>query len=128
MHIATNTFKALADATRLQILGLILLRGEICVCDVEAILEITQSKSSRHMRYLSNAGLVAHRREGVWLHYRLAPELDAAHRDLLEGLPALLGDAEMRDLGGRLDRWLAAKATRGPCATRSACADAAGRE
>ena len=63
-------FKALADATRLRILGL-LLTGEVCVCDIHESLKIPQPKASRHLAYLRNAGLVDTRRDGLWIHYRL---------------------------------------------------------
>lgn len=66
-----NLFKALADATRLRILGL-LLTGEVCVCDIHESLKIPQSKASRHLAYLRRSGLVATRRDGLWIHYRLA--------------------------------------------------------
>src|ERR1700694_3000567 len=68
-------FKALADATRLRILGL-LLTGEICVCDIHGSLKIPQSKTSRHLAYLRRAGLVETRREGLWIHYRLGTLAD----------------------------------------------------
>src|SRR5215211_710392 len=64
-------FKALADPTRLRILGL-LLTGEVCVCHIHESLKIPQSKASRHLAYLRKAGLVEARREGLWMHYRLA--------------------------------------------------------
>ena len=64
-------FRALADATRLRILGL-LLTGEVCVCDIHESLKIPQPKASRHLAYLRKAGLVDARREGLWMHYRLA--------------------------------------------------------
>src|SRR4026209_488567 len=63
-------FKALADATRLRILGL-LLTGEVCVCDIHESLKIPQSKASRHLAYLRKSGLVETRRDGLWIHYRL---------------------------------------------------------
>jgi ArsR family transcriptional regulator len=63
-------FKALADATRLRILGL-LLTGEVCVCDIHESLKIPQSKTSRHLAYLRRAGLVETRRSGLWIHNRL---------------------------------------------------------
>ena len=59
------------DATRLRILGL-LLTGEVCVCDIHESLKIPQPKASRHLAYLRRAGLVETRREGLWMHYRLA--------------------------------------------------------
>ena len=63
-------FKALGDATRLRILGL-LLTGEVCVCDIHESLRIPQPKASRHLAYLRRAGLVETRRDGLWIHYRL---------------------------------------------------------
>jgi len=64
-------FKALADATRLRILGL-LLTGEVCVCHIHETLKIPQPKASRHLAYLRRAGLVETRREGLWIYYRMA--------------------------------------------------------
>jgi ArsR family transcriptional regulator len=68
-------FKALADATRLRILGL-LLTGEVCVCHIHESLKIPQPKASRHLAYLRNAGLVDTRRDGLWVHYRMAAVAD----------------------------------------------------
>src|SRR6476619_1681442 len=68
-------FKALADATRLRILGL-LLSGEICVCDIHESLKIPQPKASRHLAYLRRSGLVETRRDGLWVHYRLGKLAD----------------------------------------------------
>lgn len=68
-------FKALADGTRLRILGL-LLTGEVCVCHIHESLKIPQPKASRHLAYLRKAGLVDTRRDGLWIHYRMAPLAD----------------------------------------------------
>jgi len=64
-------FNALADETRLRILNL-LHEGELCVCDVMRVLNVPQSKVSRHLAYLRRAGLVKARKEGLWMHYRLS--------------------------------------------------------
>src|SRR6476660_2095251 len=64
-----DLFKALADKTRLRILGL-LLTGEVCVCDIHESLKIPQPKTSRHLAYLRRAGLVDTRREGQCLQKR----------------------------------------------------------
>jgi ArsR family transcriptional regulator len=72
-------FKALADATRLRILGL-LLTGEVCVCHIHESLRIGQPKASRHLAYLRRAGLVDTRRDGLWIHYRLAVSSDPVLR------------------------------------------------
>jgi ArsR family transcriptional regulator len=68
-------FKALADTTRLRILGL-LLTGEVCVCHIHESLKIPQPKASRHLAYLRRSGLVETRRDGLWIHYRLASPSD----------------------------------------------------
>ena len=83
-------FKALADATRLRILGL-LLTGEVCVCDIHESLRIPQPKASRHLAYLRRAGLVATRRDGLWVHYRLAEPPDATVRTVLNAAVHTLG-------------------------------------
>src|SRR3712207_1155859 len=67
----TSVYAALADPTRLRILSL-LGDEEICVCHIHASLDVPQPTASRHLAYLRNAGLVEARREGIWMHYRLA--------------------------------------------------------
>lgn len=66
-------FRALSDETRLRIVAL-LSHGELCVCHLEAALELAQPKVSRHLGVLKHAGVVLARREGSWVHYRLAPQ------------------------------------------------------
>lgn len=67
----TTVYAALADPTRLRILSL-LGDEEICVCHIHASLDVPQPTASRHLAYLRNSGLVEARREGVWIHYRVA--------------------------------------------------------
>lgn len=78
-------FKALADGTRLRILGL-LLAGEVCVCDIHGSLGLPQPKVSRHLAYLRRAGLVDTRRSGLWVHYRLATLSDPVLQALLDAV------------------------------------------
>lgn len=78
-------FKALADVTRLRILGL-LLAGEVCVCNIYESLKIPQSKASRHLAYLRRAGLVQTRRQGLWIHYRLAETSDPVLRAIADSV------------------------------------------
>ena len=68
-------FKALADRTRLRLLNL-LAAGEVCVCFFVEVLGESQPKISRHLAYLRRAGVVAARREGKWMHYRVATPVD----------------------------------------------------
>ena len=89
-------FRALADATRLRLLNLIADR-EICVCYFVEILKMSQPKISRHLAYLRRAGIVAARREGKWMHYRLAnPGDEGAARILREALRHLRERPEMK--------------------------------
>lgn len=78
-------FSALADETRLRILGL-LLTGEVCVCDIHESLKIPQPKASRHLAYLRRSGLVDTRREGLWIHYRLAASSDPVLRTISDAV------------------------------------------
>lgn len=73
LEALTTIYAALADATRLRILSL-LGEGEICVCHIHASLDVPQPTASRHLAYLRKSGLVEARRDGIWMHYRLAPQ------------------------------------------------------
>jgi len=78
-----DTFKALADRTRLRILGL-LGNNEVCVCHLHDSLGVPQPTVSRHLAYLRRAGLVTARRDGVWMHYRVSPSLAPEIRHVLD--------------------------------------------
>ena len=108
---------ALADPTRLEMLALLSRRDELCVCDFVAILGITQSKASRHLRYLRAAGLLSDRRDGAWVHYRIATDLDPAGAALLAGLRAALAARDLTTLDARVEQWMTRKATGGPTCT-----------
>ncbi len=118
MRTLTNVFKALSDETRLQMLGLLLKEGELCVCDFVDVLEISQSKASRHLRHLVNAGLLDDRREGTWVYFRIAKEPEPAQGHVIGLLPAVLDHRIAPELFARLDEWRSAKACTG-----SSCAD-----
>ena len=89
-------FKALADRTRLRLISLIG-DSEVCVCFLVAILKISQPKISRHLAYLRRAGIVTSRREGKWMHYRLAePPDEHAARILREVRASLVEHPEFQ--------------------------------
>lgn len=89
-------FRALADPTRLRLLNLIADR-EICVCYFVEILQMSQPKISRHLAYLRKAGIASARREGKWIHYRLAvPKDEIAASILQETLKHLREKPEMK--------------------------------
>ena len=68
-----KAFKALSDETRLRILN-ILIQQECCVCEVMQALDISQSRASRNLGVLYDAGLVNSKRDGVWTVYFISPE------------------------------------------------------
>ena len=114
MKKTAQLFKALSDETRLRILAL-LTAGELCVCDLMAVLELPQSTVSRHLAYLRHAGLVEDRRQGVWMYYRLATP-SAEMGEVAEWLPGRLAELEQ----GRRDQdvlrdYLALKVTPACC-------------
>jgi len=85
MKAAARIFKALSDETRLRILGL-LLDGELCVCDLMAVLQLPQSTVSRHLSYLKNTGWVDDRRCGVWMYYSIVQGGTSLRQRLLAAL------------------------------------------
>ena len=70
-------YKCLADDTRLKSLLLICLKGELCVCDLQQALDLSQPKVSRHLAELRRCGLLLDERRGKWVYYRINPELPA---------------------------------------------------
>jgi ArsR family transcriptional regulator len=97
-------FAALADTTRLRLLNLMAGR-EVCVCYFVEILRQGQPKISRHLAYLRRAGIVAARREGKWMHYRIAPPADPAAASILDAtLASLRSDKQMLADMAKLDR------------------------
>jgi ArsR family transcriptional regulator, arsenate/arsenite/antimonite-responsive transcriptional repressor len=116
MRLLSQTFKALSEDTRLEILALLFRHGELCVCDVEAVLGVTQSKASRHLRYLLATGLVHGRRDGLWMRYRIADQPGPEQALVLDTVRSLLADALVADTEARYDRWMAQKACCAPTA------------
>ena len=95
-----DIFKALADDTRSRIALLITREGELCVCELTAALDLSQPKISRHLAQLRSHGLLADRRQGQWIYYRLHPQLAPWVITLLQGALAANG------------QWLAADGSR----------------
>jgi len=106
-------FKGLADETRLAMMALLLRHGELCVCDLEHTLEVTQSKASRHLRYLEAAGLLEHRRGAQWVFYRIARPTSAVQKTIITALRRLLQGAEFDELDRKLQQWIASKQASG---------------
>lgn len=70
-----SLFSALANATRLRCLVLLMTHDELCVCELTHATGAAQPNISRHLAQLRESGLVSDRREGLWIHYRINPQL-----------------------------------------------------
>ena len=93
MFAPDDFFTALADPTRRRILALLQAEGERCVCVLYETLDLPQPKVSRHLGVLRAAGIVATRREGLWIHYRLHPDLPDWARTVLVAVAELTESA-----------------------------------
>lgn len=86
-------FAALADRTRLRLLNL-MRDGEVCVCFFAETLETNNPKISRHLAYLRRAGLVAGRRDGKWMHYRISQLKNEKAAEIFASLMEMLKEDE----------------------------------
>ncbi len=95
MNISPTTlFSALAHDTRLRGLLLLLEHEELCVCELTHAIGSAQPHMSRHLGQLRETGLVTDRREGLWIHYRINPELPTWVMNLLGETAAGVKDFE----------------------------------
>jgi ArsR family transcriptional regulator len=117
MEQISKTFKALSDESRLRILGIILRVEELCVCDIGFVMGFTQTKVSRHLSYLKNAGLVEDRRQGLWMLYRIAEPKDDARRELIEFVRRTLAS----NPAAQQDALRLEESINGGCCTSVAC-------
>jgi ArsR family transcriptional regulator len=92
MEVET-VFKALGDTNRLRIVNL-LLHGELCVCDIQYVLENSQPNVSRHLAYLKRSKMVLDRRDGYRVFYRLANAKEAEKKRLFAFLRGLFESEE----------------------------------
>jgi ArsR family transcriptional regulator len=101
MDELASLFKALSDVTRLRIIKL-LERGELCVCDIVAALDMQQPKVSFHLGALKDAGLIGDRKEGRWIHYRIS-DADLFRRHLVLSVMEKVPEHAVREDTKRLD-------------------------
>lgn len=80
-----SIFKALSEETRLRILSLIW-DDELCVCEIESSLELTQSKASRHLTVLKSAGILCCTKKAQWAYYKISEDFKFSHLCLCEYL------------------------------------------
>ena len=80
-----DKFKALSEESRIRILTLIMER-EMCVCEIEACLHMTQSNASRHLTVLKQCGILESCKKAQWAHYRISEKFKEEHKGLWEYL------------------------------------------
>jgi len=98
MRDMVKAFKALSDETRLRILD-VLLERECCVCEVMQALDISQTRASRNLNMLYDAGFLKMRKEGLWSHYSIDYEgMKTCCPDLVEAVRKGLADSEIAAL------------------------------
>lgn len=94
---------ALADATRLRIVCLLMCRGELCVCELVSALDTQQPKVSKHLAILRSSQIISPRREGQWIHYRINPELPSwAYQAIVHLVDGCLSRSPFREDHSRL--------------------------
>ena len=119
-------FKALSDETRLRILNIVV-QQECCVCEVMQALEISQSRASRNLRILEEAGFLKSRRVGAWVHYSLR---DSPADNFAVALAKMTGSLSNKDAQFQKDKVRLNKAMRlgDACAEISKCGQKAGKQ
>lgn len=75
LQVGTQIFKSVSEEARVRILYLIYSQGELCISDLEHILNFTQTKTARHLSYLKNSGLLSTRKQDQWVFYSLKDEV-----------------------------------------------------
>lgn len=89
MEIFLKTVGALNDETRLKILRFIDVNGKVCVCDIETSFQMIQSRVSRHLKILKDAGFLSVERQGRWAYYAIRKPLDAFRQSILQEIAYL---------------------------------------
>lgn len=93
MRGLTKVLKALSDETRLRMLKILQEREELCVCEIMQALDISQSRASRNLGILKDAGFVVDRRDGLWIYYSInEKKLNEYHEALNQLLKSWLNE------------------------------------
>lgn len=85
LKIYLKVVKALSDRSRIKIIKMLQAR-EMCVCELQTAMELTQPSVSKHLRVLEEAGLVESRKSGMWVNYRLADTADSIYADHMQSI------------------------------------------
>ncbi len=86
LSFGSQIFKSVSDESRVRILHLLYKNGELTISDIEHILEFTQTKTSRHITYLKNSGMVSARKVDQWVFYNIREEVEELTNRILEFL------------------------------------------
>ncbi len=86
IDLGAQIFLACSDSSRLRILNLVMNNGEMCITDLEHILEFTQTKTSRHLIYLKNSGILTTRKFNQWVFYQIKDEVFDIIKQILQFL------------------------------------------
>lgn len=86
VDLGAQIFLACSDTSRLRIMNLILTNGEMCITDLERILDFTQTKTSRHLIYLKNSGILTSRKYNQWVFYQIKDEVFDLIKQILQFL------------------------------------------
>jgi ArsR family transcriptional regulator len=86
-------FKALGDENRLRILN-ILMHHELCVCELEVVLDLSQSNASRHLAKLRQTGIISASKDAQWIHYKVSDRFLKDHKHLAEYLKIMYSEGE----------------------------------
>lgn len=100
MEIFLKTIGAVNDETRVQILRFINAHNQVCVCDIENSLNMIQSRVSRHLKILKDAGFLRVERKGRWAHYSIRKPLDVFRLAILKEIGFLDINVQQLDKGG----------------------------
>ncbi|MEZ4973710.1 MAG: metalloregulator ArsR/SmtB family transcription factor [Cyclobacteriaceae bacterium] len=84
IDIGAQIFLSCSDTSRLRILNLIMTNGEMCISDLEKILEFTQTKTSRHLIYLKNSDILTTRKYNQWVFYQIKDEVFDIVKQILQ--------------------------------------------
>ena len=87
--IMVDIFKALSEESRLRILAMLLER-EMCVCEIEVCLNMTQSNASRHLTALKKCGILDSYKQAQWAYYKISESFKQEHQELWEYLQVKL--------------------------------------
>jgi len=89
MEIFLKTIGSVNDETRIRILSFIEQNNSVCVCDVENAFNMIQSRVSRHLKILKEAGFLNVKREGKWAYYSVRSPLDVFRQNILKEITTL---------------------------------------